>query len=508
MLWVAIFVSNAAVLILEIVGARALIPFFGSSTETWTGIITTVILGLALGYWWGGVAADRFYEKAQELAALALATAGLLTLALWSGSDAIGALGAALTPYIGPVFGTVVTAVPLLFLPSIFLAAVSPLIAKVLLSSLATSARTVGRISAVAAVGSVAGSLGVALILVPYLGSRIILLGTGAVLILLGVLLVRGKARIAVIACAIAGAVACTANVVFATTLSDLTAESVVADVDSRYGRIIVSDTVRGGVTLRSVRTGPFGVQCGAQIVDEVQADTLPFPYLRVFDYVSALAPSTARVLVLGGCNYSYPRHVAKSWGSSHVDVVEIDPAMTEIAKKYFGFVPSESVRPIHEDARGYLFRSAETYDVIIMDAFGVPLTVPFELLTKEAFSLVRDRLSADGVVGINIIGSVTGPGGTYTASVVKTIQSVFPEVGVYQIGVHSTDAIQNLFIIASRTVPVPGTPTRVYPHQEVLYPVDLSLLPAEGTLVLTDDYAPTESLARPMREAVFQMRR
>lgn len=504
MLWVALFVSNAAVLILEIVGARALIPFLGSSVETWAGIITAVILGLALGYWGGGVLADRHAPRARELVALALAAAGLLTITVWSGSDALAVWGLKLIPLVGPTLAALTISFPLLLIPSIFLASVSPLAAKVLLSSLETSAQTVGRISAVAAVGSVSGSLGVALLLVPYLGSFMILISTGVVLIGTALFLVRENARLVVVACAVAATIAGMSNAVFADTLTEMSVHTIVADVDSRYGRIIVSDEERPGGTLRTVRTGPHGVQCGAYVSHESgQSPELPFPYLRVFDSARILAPQSTRVLVLGGCNYSYPREVERTWGVTRVDVVEIDQQMTEIAKKWFGFTPTDVIHPIHLDGRLFLRTATTTYDAIIVDAFGVPLTVPFELLTRESFTELGELLNPGGVVVMNIVGSVTGPGDTYVASVVTTLRAVFPHVGVYQISQVPKDGLQNLIIIASHDVPVPERPLRVYPHKDVLYPVAPALFVRDDALVLTDDYAPTEALAREMRNAI-----
>ena len=51
---VAIFLSSASVMVLEIAAARLLAPYVGMSTHTWTCIIATILAGMTLGHWFGG----------------------------------------------------------------------------------------------------------------------------------------------------------------------------------------------------------------------------------------------------------------------------------------------------------------------------------------------------------------------------------------------------------------------------------------------------------------------
>lgn len=503
MLWLAVGIANAAVLILEIVGARALTPFFGSSSETWAGLLSVVILGLALGYWGGGLVADRMQKRLRELLSMCLAAAGLIIIALWSGSDSVAVLGMLLTPYVGLTLASAVTALPLLFFPSIALAAVSPIAAKMMLASLDTSASVVGRLSAVAAVGSVVGSLGVGAILIPYFGSHSILMATGVVLLVMALAVARERTVVlGVLICMIASGLGYFANSALATTLADVTPGILLEVRDSRYGRILVVENTISGGKIRTIHTSPFGTQCGAYILpDGTMSDLLPFAYTRTFDAALLVTPDPARAAVIGGCNYSYPTHLSKIENGLTVDTVEIDPAMTELAKKWFGFSEG-AVRPVHIDGRTFLRNTKESYDIIIADAFGVHITVPFELLTQEAFTEMHAALSERGVAAFNIIGSLTGPGDTYVASIVRTIESVFPNVTIYQIGDQNPSNIQNLLILASKGAPLPTERTRVFPHSDVLVPT--AIPDGVSHTILTDEYAPVEALAKPMRDAIL----
>lgn len=506
MLWLAVGIANAAVLILEIVGARALTPFFGSSSETWAGLLSVVILGLALGYWGGGVVADRMRGRLRELLSLCLAAAGLIIIALWSGSDSVAMLGMLVTPYAGLTIASAVTALPLLFFPSVALAAVSPIAAKMMLASLDTSASVVGRLSAVAAVGSVVGSLGVGALLIPYFGSHSILIATGIVLLCTALAVARERAVVlGVLICMLASGLGFFTNSVLATTLADVTPGTLLEVRDSRYGRILVVENTIPDGKIRTVHTSPFGTQCGAFVMpDGTMSDALPFAYTRVFDIALSVTPNPARAAVIGGCNYSYPTHLSKIESGLSIDTVEIDPAMTELAKKWFGF-SERAVRPIHVDGRTFLRNTKDEYDIIIADAFGVHITVPFELLTQEAFTEMSAALSERGVAAFNIIGSLTGPGDTYVASIIRTLQSVFPNVAVYHIGDRDPSAIQNLLVLASKSATLPTERTRVYPHTDVLVPATIPQGLAHT--ILTDEYAPVESLSKPMRDAILRTR-
>ena len=112
-------------------------------------------------------------------------------------------------------------------------------------------------------------------------------------------------------------------------------------------------------------------------------------------------------------------------------DVVDIDPAVVDIARRFFGFNISGDV--FLSDARYYLSATDRRYDYVVLDVFNGD-TTPGHILSREALTLVRDRMTERGVLAINLIGSLTGEN-LMTASVVKTLHTVFPEVDVYSGG-------------------------------------------------------------------------
>lgn len=92
-------------------------------------------------------------------------------------------------------------------------------------------------------------------------------------------------------------------------------------------------------------------------------------------------------VLFVGGGGFSGPKHFLNTYQNVSVDVVEIDPVVIDVAKKYFNVSGNNNnddnprLRIYNEDARDFLSKSNQKYDIIILDAFSKDY-VPFHLMT------------------------------------------------------------------------------------------------------------------------------
>ena len=109
-------------------------------------------------------------------------------------------------------------------------------------------------------------------------------------------------------------------------------------------------------------------------------------------------------------------------------DTVDIDPNVVTIAEKYFGFELAGDV--IISDARYYLINSNKTYDYIVLDVFNGD-TTPGHILSVEALQILKTRMTQKGILAVNLAGSLKKE--TFmTASVIKTLESVFKTVEIY----------------------------------------------------------------------------
>jgi spermidine synthase len=112
---------------------------------------------------------------------------------------------------------------------------------------------------------------------------------------------------------------------------------------------------------------------------------------------------------------------------------VEIDPGITNAARKYFDLQDSPALTIYHEDARAFLNRAAQerqgSYDAVFADVFGSWYSIPFHLTTVEAAQAMSDLLAPDGVLISNVISSLYGPRSGVLHGIYEALSKVFPRV-------------------------------------------------------------------------------
>jgi len=152
---VAVFIAGAVLLGLEIASSRVLAPFFGSSLYVWGALIGVVLAGLSLGYWLGGMAADR--EPTPRLFVGVLGLGAVLVLAIPFVDGWVLDRVVELDP--GPRLNPLLATIALFGVPAVVLGTVSPIAVKLRARSLEHLGRTAGRLFAISTAGSIAGAL-------------------------------------------------------------------------------------------------------------------------------------------------------------------------------------------------------------------------------------------------------------------------------------------------------------------------------------------------------------
>src|SRR3954451_5626672 len=174
-----VFLASGAVLVLEILGIRLLAPYVGLTLETTTTIIGTVLAGIAAGAAAGGRAADRMEARRlipELLIAGALLAVGVVPVVRTLGPAASGGGdGAALT-----------LALVALFPAAAVLSAMTPAVVKLQVRDLAATGSVVGRLSAWATAGALAGSFGTGFVVVPLLPTDVAVFAVGGALLATG----------------------------------------------------------------------------------------------------------------------------------------------------------------------------------------------------------------------------------------------------------------------------------------------------------------------------------
>jgi len=408
---------GALVMVVEVLGSRVIGPFFGVSLFVWTSLITVTMVALAAGYAIGGHLSD--HRSSPDWLYGIIMVSGILVML-------IPALKGPLLQMCLPLglrWGSLTSAF-LLFGPALFLlGCVSPYVVKIAAREMHNIGRTVGSFYAISTVGSVIGTLLTGFVLIAYLGVNQIFLLTGSLLIGLAVfyfLFFRRKWAFALAALFPLLLLPQPSHV--SKVMPDGTRVERIADRDSFYGNLKVVDYSYQAKHYRELLIDGL-VQGG---IDQNNGLSIyEYPYLLQF-LPYALNPDGKNCLVIG-----LGAGVVPAWYQAqgvHTEVVDIDPAVVDLARSYFGLNPAI---PVHiEDARYFLINASQRYDYLILDVFNGD-TTPGHLLSIEAMRLAKQRLAPNGVLAVNLVGSVNHHT-LMTSSIVKTLQGVFDQVAIY----------------------------------------------------------------------------
>jgi spermidine synthase len=518
----AVFLSGGGLLALEIAASRVLAPYFGSSIYVWGALIGIILTGLAVGYWAGGALADRLPHP--WLLSAVLTLGGLLVLLVPVIDNPLQEAIARWNP--GPRADPLLAAAALFGPASVILAMATPIAVRLSTQLLERVGTASGRLFAISTAGSICGVFATAFFLIPRLGLER-LLALDALVILVGAVLVAAAERMvwplaaALVAVALAAGAATLSTTATLTGAApnytpayvlhghltgkrpDLAAEGLKAvyQRDSQYHRITVAENADSRF-LRfdsSFQSGMF----------RAQPFLLRFAYTNYMDLGLAYDPSARQTLMIGLGGGSTQKQLWRAFPDLTVTTVELDPAVRDVAYRFFDFPKDPRLPVVVADGRRYLDLNQQSWDVIMIDAFYAD-SVPFHLTTREFLTLVASRLNSGGVVVANVIGSLEGPRSKLLRSFVRTYSSVFPMVELYPVRVPGEDCRQafcNVILVAGNG-PRLEAPALLANWRQALggrkSPVAMAgivasryghPLPLGDVPTLTDDYAPTDSL-------------
>lgn len=479
---ITVFICGALVMIYEIVGSRLLAPHIGTSTYVWTSLIGVILGALSLGYWLGGKWADR-KPDIKILASVIFFAGGLVSLTIFFHELILGLIAKF---YVGLEIKSTIAALVLFAPASVFLGFVTPYAVKLKMSALEDSGKTVGRLYALSTIGSIIGTFAAGFFLIPFIGSVRTLYIVGGILILLSILLVpfsfsrRSFLVLLVFVCGI---------------FSNETKSYILRqnynfyDIDTEYNRVQVFNTTdKKNRKVKVLKIDPHFFQSKMYL----DSDELATDYLKFYHLIRHFKPDFQKTLLIGGAGYSFPKDYLKRYETAEIDVVEIDPQMTDIAKKHFRLQENPRLKIFHEDGRIFLNNSESgKYDAVLMDAFGSMFSIPFQLTTVEAVGHISRTLKPDGVVIFNIGGAIEGKSSRFLHAELATYRKIFPHVFLFKVDAEkSDDEVQNLILIATKTnVPLSSNDTELQKFLANFYDKELNF----DNKILTDELAPVE---------------
>jgi len=497
------FISSFCVMVIELIAARMLAPYIGVSLYTWTSIIGVILAGIALGNYLGGKVADR---SASPMALAIIFFAGsLATIAILPVIKFTAAANwfnnmPLMLEFVAKVFC-------IFFLPAGILSMVSPMVIKLTLADLGQTGGVVGTIYAFSTAGAILGTFMTGFYFILWFGTRMIVWLVVAILILTGILtwfswrvpdrwLPSSKNLVMWI---ITIGVIITSVVLFQ--FRGSWQESYTRE--SNYYTIRVE-------TQGKVKVLHLDRLIDSYVIPDEPTALFRYNYLKIFAEMVAYVTTEnqpPRVLHLGGGGYSFPRYMEAIYPGSINEVVEIDPAVTEVAYEELGLPRETSIKTYNRDARLFLIqrKAGEKYDVVIGDVFN-DFSTPYHLTTLEFDKLVKANMKEDGIYLINIIDDYAN--GRYMPSFIYTLQHTFNNVYLFGALEDILFEQKSTFVIAATDRPIDATQYKEWVVEyasktDYGYPAGLLVsednlkeyLAQRKPLLLTDDHAPTDIL-------------
>ena len=491
-LYLTEFFAGMSVMAVELGASRLLAPYFSSSQIVWTIIIGTIMIAMALGNLYGGRAADRDPDPDRLYRRILIAAVWIALIPVLGKYVILGVSGLLIftvnAHYL--VWAAFAACMVVFVFPLFLLGTVTPSLAKYSMENLEDNARVVGKLGAANTIGSIIGTFVPTFVTIPAVGTALtFLLFSGILLVLALIYFFSGgkRPRVGTLIALILYGASCLLGHAshFAFWKDDLLYEG-----ESVYNYLQVEDSGDSIILSTNVL---FGVQ---SILPK--AGTLTGMY---YDYAlaaplmagSVTAQDPQSLLILGMGTGTYGSQCARYFPGLAIEGVEIDPEITRLAREYFAL--PESLPVADYDGRAWLAASSRTYDVILVDAYQ-DITTPFQMSSLEFFRLVRDHLTENGILVLNMNMHASGEGGI-NQYLADTVAAVFPFV--YTVDVPNTTNRELFAFCDSTALERFDRELSALPDGELhalLEHVGTVLTPYEaGTRIMTDDRAPVELL-------------
>ncbi len=499
-LYFTAFAAGMVTLAVELTASRLLGSVFGVSNLVWASIIGLILVYLTVGYLLGGRLADRYPNPKTMYVILAWGalTAGLTPLlarpVLTAAADAFDRLE------LGILFGSFAAVLVLFSIPITLLGTISPFAIRLAIRDPSEAGRVSGMIYGISTIGSFTGTFLPVLVLIPLVGTtRTFLVFSGFLLVvaLVGLWRAAGLAGLlpwlwmpvllAFVALMWSGG-----------TIKKTTGQ--IYEAESAYNYIQVLK-VDGFYLLRlNEGQGVHSIYHPDRLVNRgTWMQFLAAPFFNPAPYPPEQVSSMAIVGLAGGTS---ARQATTVFGPIPIDGFEIDPAVIEVGRKYFGMT-EPNLQAIAQDGRWGLQHSGRSYALIALDAYRPPY-IPWHLTTQEFFEIVRDHLTDDGVIAINV--GRAPDDRRLIAGLVGTLETLFPSIYVMDVpatfnsiiyATRQPTQVENLSANFSMLVQRGDVhPLLLESIQNVL----LNLQPMPEPLeIFTDERAPVESITNNM---------
>ena len=438
LLLASVFITGAAVLVVEIIATRILSPYYGNTIYTTSSVIGTVLAALSLGYYLGGMLSDKYPEERLFYGIILIS--GFLIIF-------INVLDSTFLQFLSNFFsisyGPVISSVFLFFIPSFTLGMLSPFAIKLYQKSSANEiGGHSGKVLFWSTLGSIIGSFLSGFVLIPNLGVNNIIIGTGFLLVLwsFALLLLLKKLNKEIMLFVLILIVSLLLLFLFINNKDD---HRFIYEKDGVYEKIRIEDRVWQGHPTRFLYQDKSW--SSAMFLD---SDEMAFDYTKYYKLYELFNKNPKKIFVIGGAAYSIPKAILSRSKETNVLVSEIEPEYYDLAKKYFNLKDDPRLQNFIEDGRRLLAKNENQYDAIISDVYYSIFSMPIHFTTKEFFSLSKNHLLENGAFIGNFAGSLDPKTESFILSEIKTFKEVFPNSYFFAVNNADSSVPQNIIFL------------------------------------------------------------
>ena len=435
-LYITAFAGGLVSLAVELAASSLLRPHFGTANLVWAAIIGLILLYLTAGYFLGGRWADRSPHPATlyQIVAWAAFLIGIIpfaahpVLSLASPGFAVSGQPNEFADFnVAVLAGSFIAVLILFSLPVTLLGCVSPFIIRLAVEDVESAGQTAGRVYAISTAGSFLGTFLPDLVLVPTIGTRYTFVLLSLLLLTIAFVgLARSKPRRLPLYLWMPAIIILLALILRGQPVKR--AENTIYETESAYNYIQVVEGEGCRYLLLNEGQGIHSVYCPEQLRTSGPWDYfLIAPYFNPPPYTPDRVESLALIGLAAG---TIARQYTAVYGPLPIDGVEIDPEVVRVGREYFA-MDEPNLNAIVADGRYYLAHSEHRYTVVGVDAYRLPY-IPPHLTTVEFFRQVRDHLTAEGVVAINV--GHTPEDYRLVEAMMATLLEVFPSAHVIDV--------------------------------------------------------------------------
>lgn len=405
------FIEGASVMACELLGAKMIAPFFGSSLYVWAAVLGVTLSGLMLGYYSGGYLSEKV--KKDNLVSWVLLLAGLFLMIMPYTSVWIMVYNIDMSIK----WGSTLSLLVFMFPPLVLMGMSSPIIINMINTKLDETGKKAGSVYAISTLGGIFSTFIVGFYLLPDFGIKWPCFFFGLLLMIGPIILLLKKKHFSAILFLFPAFITFNANSKIPISRSgeiDLLYES-----EGVFGQVRVYDmpiyTEAKGTSNGRVLSVNNTLQSLAER-DDLKYSL--WDWSVIFPTAASVYPEGSDLLLMGlGGGMLYHQFDRLNF---NIDVVELDERIKDVAIDYFAVDSNANI--IVDDARRYINTCEKKYDVIVLDLFHNE-TPPTQVPTIECFNKIKQILKPKGMVLMNFYGYLTGEKGRAARSVIKTFE-------------------------------------------------------------------------------------